>query len=135
MALAISSSETVMTSSTTWRARAKVRSPVRFTAMPSARLCAGSRSTGLPASSAACIEGKSSVCTPTTRIPARRAFTATPMPEMRPPPPTGTTTASRSATWSSSSSPMVPWPATTPGSSKGWTKVSRSTCSSRRASA
>ena len=44
-------------------------------------------------------------------------------PEMRPPPPTGTTTTSRSGTCSISSSPMVPWPAMTGGSSKGWTKT------------
>ena len=46
------------------------------------------------------------------------------MPPISPPPPTGTSTASRSGTCSASSRPIVPWPAMTRGSSKGWTKTS-----------
>ena len=62
------------------------------------------------------------------------AFSASPMPPISPPPPTGTSTASRSGTCSASSRPIVPWPAMTRGSSKGWTKTSpRSASISTRA--
>ena len=63
-----------------------------------------------------------------------RAFTATATPETSPPPPTGTSTASSPGTCSTTSSPSVPWPAMISSSSKGWTKVSPSSRSSRRAS-
>ena len=52
-----------------------------------------------------------------------RGATAAAMPEMSPPPPTGTTTTSTSGASSSTSSPTVPWPAITRGSSKGWTST------------
>ena len=42
---------------------------------------------------------------------------------MSPPPPIGTSTASTSGNCSKISSPNVPCPAMTSGSSKGWTKV------------
>ena len=45
------------------------------------------------------------------------------MPAIRPPPPTGTKTASmRLGAWRRISTAIVPWPAMTSGSSKGWTK-------------
>ena len=44
-------------------------------------------------------------------------------PEIRPPPPMGTITASTSGSWSRISRPMVPWPAMTSSSSKGWRNV------------
>ena len=57
---------------------------------------------------------------------ARRAGAPSPRrrrPPTRPPPPTGTTTASRSGTCSSSSRPIVPWPAMTRASSNGCTNT------------
>ena len=59
--------------------------------------------------------------TPTTRAVGARALTAVATPEINPPPPTGTTTWVTSSTCSQSSSPTVPWPAMTAGSSKGCT--------------
>jgi hypothetical protein len=47
------------------------------------------------------------------------------MPEISPPPPTQQKTAWIGlACWRRISMPMVPWPAITSGSSKGWTKLS-----------
>ena len=47
------------------------------------------------------------------------------MPAIRPPPPTGTNTADRSpGLWRRISSPIVPCPAMTSGSSNGWMNVS-----------
>ena len=45
------------------------------------------------------------------------------MPDASPPPPIGISTVSTSGTCSASSSPIVPWPAITTGSSNGWTNV------------
>src|SRR5207237_207692 len=59
----------------------------------------------------------------TTRASGLAPFTAAAIPETRPPPPTGTTTTSTSGTSSTISSPTVPWPAITSGSSYGWTRV------------
>ena len=55
--------------------------------------------------------------TPMTLIDGFTAFAATAMPEIKPPPPIGTTSVSRSGTASSISSPTVPCPAMTSGSS------------------
>ena len=63
-------------------------------------------------------------CTPTTRTSGRSDFTATATPAARPPPPSGTITHARSSMSSTSSSPSVPCPFTTTGSSKGWQKTS-----------
>ena len=108
IALAISSSSTVTMSSTSSWMMGKVRSPMRFTAMPSASVSALSRATIFPASREARAEAAAAASTPTTLTEGFRAFTATAMPEMIPPPPMGTTTVSRSGTCSRSSSPMVP---------------------------
>ena len=53
------------------------------------------------------------------RTPITRVFPprASPIPDASPPPPIGTSTVSASGTCSSSSSPIVPWPATTASSS------------------
>ena len=71
----------------------------------------------------------------TTRASGFSPFTAVAMPETSPPPPTWTSTTSASGTSSSISTPTVPWPAITSGSSYGCTSVrpvsstSRSRCS------
>ena len=57
----------------------------------------------------------------TTRTPAGTQAAA--IPETRPPPPQATTIVSTAGTSSRISSPTVPAPAITMGSSKGWTKV------------
>jgi hypothetical protein len=64
------------------------------------------------------------------------ALTKLAMPEMRPPPPTATNTAARSRwLWRRISSPTVPCPAITSGSSKGWISVAPlSRCSSSQRS-
>ena len=59
------------------------------------------------------------------------------MPAIRPAPPTGTMTTSVAGASSRISSPTVPWPAITCGSSNGWTSTLPvfARCSSRRANA
>ena len=132
MALAISSSLTVTTSSTKRRASASVWRPTRRTAMPSAMVAAAGTVTRSPAWRAARIPGISSLCTPVTRTAGLSALRATATPPMSPPPPTGTMTASRSGTCSASSRAIVPCPAMTRGSSKGWMNTRpRSTSISR----
>ena len=73
--------------------------------------------------------------TPMTRIAGEADLIARAMPAMRPPPESGTTTVSRSGQSSSSSSPMVPWPAMTSGWSKGGTSTRPSSATSRSTSA
>ena len=113
---------------------ASVRSPGRFTAMPSAIVSPASNTTGWPASSDAGNAAHASTCTPITSTDGRADFTAIATPLTSPPPPTGTMIRARSSTSSSSSSPSVPWPATTSGSSNGCTKAMPA-CSARRAAA
>ncbi len=135
MAAAISSSSTVTISSTYFCTSGSVFDPARRTAMPSLMVVAASIVTGAPASSAACMLGRRDVCTPTTRTSGFRDLMAQAMPPMSPPPPTGTTTASKPSTCSNISSPMVPCPAITSASLKGWIKVEPSTSHRRMASA
>jgi hypothetical protein len=114
------SSETVTTSSTsasTWR---NVISPGMPTAMPSAIVAMVSSGTGCRATSDAGNAAAFSACTATTRTSGFNAFTATAMPETRPPPPVQTTIVFASGTWSRISSPAVPCPAMTCGWSNGW---------------
>ena len=59
--------------------------------------------------------------TPMTWAPLARPRKPAATPEMSPPPPTGTSTTVASGTSSASSSPIVPWPAMTSGSSNGGT--------------
>ena len=113
---------------------ASVRSPGRFTAMPSAIVSPASNTTGWPASSDAGNAAHASTWTPITSTDGRADFTAIATPLTSPPPPTGTMIRARSSTSSSSSSPSVPWPATTSGSSNGCTKAMPA-CSARRAAA
>ena len=133
IALASSSSFTVTTSSAYRAARSKVTSPTRRTAMPSAIVGAAGTRTRCRACSERCIAGMASASTPITRTAGRRALIASATPAMSPPPPTGTTTASRSSTWSSSSRPSVPCPATTRASSNGWTNTAPDARSTSRA--
>ena len=60
---------------------------------------------------------------PMIRMSGFRALAAVATPLISPPPPMGTGRISRSGTSSSISRAMVPWPAMTSRSSKGWTKV------------
>src|SRR3954468_890800 len=102
---------------------------------PSATLV-GVTGVGAPFAMAACSAWLVSGSTAITRCVSAMAAT---MPPIRPPPPTGTTTASASGASSSISSPTVPWPASTIGSSKGGTSVrpvsSISSCRRSNASA
>ena len=123
LAAAISSSLTVTTSSTYCWHRAKVRSPGFFTAMPSAMVDTLRSSVGPPAWRDRYMDAAPAAWTPTIRQSGFSCFTAKAMPPMRPPPPMGTTICSTSGSCSRISRPMVPWPAITSGSLKGWAKV------------
>ena len=107
----ICSSVTETTSSSSRSRMPDVSSPGCFTAMPSAIV-----NPGPPGSVPA-------ACTPTMRMPGRTARSASAIPDASPPPPIGITTVSAFSTWSASSRPIVPWPATTSGSSNGCTNV------------
>ena len=67
-------------------------------------------------------------CTPITRTFGWSIFTAAATPEASPPPPIGTTMVSTSGRSSMISSPMVPCPAMTIGSSNGWMNVAPVSC-------
>ena len=123
MAEAISSSLTVTISSTYCWHRAKVRSPGFFTAMPSAMVATLRSSVGPPAWRDRYMDAAPAAWTPTIRHSGFSCFTAKATPPMRPPPPMGTTICSTSGNCSRISRPMVPWPAITRGSLKGWAKV------------
>ena len=73
-------------------------------------------------------------CTPITRQEGLSVLTAIATPLMSPPPPMGTTTCSTSGSCSRISRPMVPCPAITQGSLKGWAKVYPCSCVRRSAS-
>ena len=77
----------------------------------------GSTVTGSPAFRLSCSAADSSGSIATTRVPGFEPLTAAAIPETRPPPPTGTSTTSVSGASSRISSPTVPWPAMTRGSS------------------
>jgi len=115
------SSVLVSTISSTWpRHSAKLSSPTRRTATPSAKIPTRSSVTRRPALSESCIPAASSGSTPMIFTPGYRYFTYTAMPASSPPPPTGTKIASRlPPVWRRISTAMVPWPAMTSGSSKG----------------
>ena len=66
------------------------------------------------------MDGMFSVWTPMTLILGLTFLAATARPEMRPPPPIGATIASTSGSCSMISRAIVPWPAMTSGSLKGW---------------
>ena len=77
-------------------------------------------STGLPAATERLHARRcAAVCTPITWMRGLVSLSAQAMPEMSPPPPMGTTTTSRYGHCSSSSRPMVPWPAMTCGVVEG----------------
>ena len=108
MACSISLSLTSSMRSTSRPATSRVISPGDFTAMPSAMVY-GPCGMVTPLS-AAYMDGKRSVCTPTISMPGLSALAAVAMPEIRPPPPMATASVS-SCGWSSSiSSPTVPCP-------------------------
>ena len=111
----ISSSLTTTMSSSTSRRIDEVSSPGCLTAIPSAIV---KPPTSRPASGANAAD-----CTPTSRAFGFAALIASAMPDASPPPPIGMITVSRSGTCSSSSSPIVPWPAITCSSSKAWRNV------------
>ena len=67
---------------------------------------------------------QAAACTPTSDSSGRSARSPIAIPAARPPPPIGITTVPGPAgSCSASSSPSVPWPATTRGSSNACTKV------------
>ena len=107
----ISSSVTETMSSSTRSRMLVVSTPGCLTATPSAIVKPGP-SGSVPAA-----------CTPTIRTPGRTARRASAIPEASPPPPIGITTVPASGTCSASSSPIVPCPAMTRGSSNGCTNV------------
>ena len=80
-------------------------------------------STGSPAASARAIASAPSVSTPQIRTPGISALIATATPEINAPPPMLTRTSVSGGASSASSTPTVPWPASTVGSSNGWTSV------------
>ncbi|MNL35704.1 hypothetical protein D3C87_1577470 [compost metagenome] len=92
-----------------------VSAPGDFTAMPSAMVyCPCGMATPL---TAAYMDGKRSVCTPTISMPGFKALAAVAIPEIKPPPPMAITSVS-SCGWSSSiSSATVPCPEMTASSS------------------
>ena len=98
----------------------KVSSPGLVACSPSAIV----RGTGIevrsPAASERLTSSPASGSTPMILSPGANALAAVAQPEIRPPPDTGTTSASRGPASSSSSSPTVPCPAITRGSSNGW---------------
>ena len=100
-----------------------------------ATIVRGTTATGFPASSPRVSAGEPSGSTATIRAP--RDAAATVIPETSPPPPTGTTITSTRGSSSRISSPTVPWPASTSGSSNGCTSVApvSARCSSRRRNA
>ena len=111
----MASSSTVTSSSTHVATSGAVNVPGCLTAMPSASVTTGPAGEAPPAYGT-----HTAACTPITRTWGSSDLTAMAVPAARPPPPTGTMTHDRSGTSSTSSSPSVPWPATTAGSSKGW---------------
>ena len=123
IAVDISSSLTVTISSTYLRQYSKVCSPGSFTAMPSAMVRTNPIRSILLCSIEFSILGAPLACTPYIFTFGFKCLIAKATPEISPPPPIGTITASSSGSCSSNSSPIVPCPAITSSSSKGWTKV------------
>ena len=99
-----------------------------MTAIPSAMVSAELTGTGFPAASDPTTGAHPATCTPITSIAGRADLSAIATPLTSPPPPTGTITRARSGTCSSSSSPSVPCPAITSGSSNGWTNAIAGSC-------
>ena len=108
----IDSSETVTISSTYSWTIAKVMSPGRPTAMPSAIVVIFSSSTGAPPASEGGYAAAPAACTPTTRRSGRFSLSAIATPASSPPPPVGTRTVRTDGICSRISSPQVPWPLT-----------------------
>mmetsp|Transcript_69706 Transcript_69706/g.179717 ORF Transcript_69706/g.179717 Transcript_69706/m.179717 type:complete len:224 (-) Transcript_69706:603-1274(-) len=122
IAAQISSVETVTISSTHIWHRRKVSSPTFRTAAPSAkRPTAGSSST-FPALRLSVMAAESLASTPITLMPGLKDLRNMPTPARSPPPPTQQKTASKFSpvVCARISWPMVPWPAMTCTSLKGW---------------
>ncbi len=98
-------------------------SETHLTAIPSAIVESVSRVTGPAFWRATAMLAAPAASTPTTRTWGIRAESAAAIPPISPPPPTGTATTSAVGTSSASSRPIVPWPATTNGSSNGGTST------------
>jgi len=122
IARAISSSSTCTISSTQLQMTGTVRAPGSFTAIPSANVTLTGLSIGLPAAKDADMEGAAIDSTPIMRTWGAFSRMAVAMPAIRPPPPTGMIRLRTSGISSSISRAIVPWPAITSSSSKGWTK-------------
>ena len=125
IAAQIASLSTNTISSTVCVAIANVCSPTSRTATPSANSPTRSSTTRWPASRERFIASASTGSTPMMRTEGMTALTYAAMPASRPPPPTGMKMASRApGRWRTISSPTVPCPAMTSGSSNGWMNVS-----------
>ena len=124
MAAHTASVSTVMNSSTTRLATRKVSSPTRLTAVPSANRPTSGSVTSWPWPTDCAMASESRICTPMIFTSGRTALMYAPTPLISPPPPMARNTAASGPwCWRRISMPMVPWPAMTSGSSKGWMKV------------
>mmetsp|Transcript_58477 Transcript_58477/g.155460 ORF Transcript_58477/g.155460 Transcript_58477/m.155460 type:complete len:221 (+) Transcript_58477:2-664(+) len=137
MAAQISSVVTVTISSTSSLQMRNVSLPTVRTAAPSAKMPTVSSVVSRPFCSDVVMPAASSASTPITSTPGRTRLTYAAMPASMPPPPQQTKMA-----WSGLpvvclriSAPIVPWPAITYGSSKGWMSVRPWLSTSRIASA
>ena len=117
IARAISSSVTVTTRSTSGRAISNAFVPTCGMASPSASVGCIVIFVGLPAPSAAEKLATFSASTATIFAFSRSVLMTKETPASKPAPPTGMITASRSGICSTSSRPIVPWPAMIAGSS------------------
>ena len=126
IAAQISSVETWTTSSTHSRHRRYVSSPRTLTAAPSANKPTSWSIMRFFWASDCASAFASCVSTPMTLTCGAIRLMYTPTPAIRPPPPTEQKTAwsCEMLHWRSSSIAIVPWPAITYGSSKGWIFVS-----------
>ncbi len=114
MASAISASVTVSVSSITAWQMGKVTDPGSTApAEPSDRVGCSGTSMIRPASSERSMLTLFSGHTPTIRVFGLNRFMTVPVPPIRPPQPVQMKTASNPVSWSISSAPSVPWPATT----------------------
>ena len=107
---------TAIISSTTPASRATDSGTGTRTAMPSAIVWAESVATGRPSRQESSMAGAPSATTPITRVAGAWALSQAPIPAARAPLPTGTSTASMGSGQRSSSTAIVPAPATISGS-------------------